>query len=211
MFDIGFVELLICGVIALLVLGPERLPVAARTAGRWIGGARRMVSQFSTELDRQLKADELRQELRKAGDIGLEDVEKSVRGALDEAKKYENMVLSDGKTSGTRPAPATRRMAGEADQQDQPSPDEPDIPKPSVQAGWVPPEVQYDPHATVQSGSGQVDTDKAGTGQEQPDQEDPLPESASQKHAGSPVPEPSLQPGASEESKNPRHKPDSHS
>ncbi|MEP1584548.1 MAG: Sec-independent protein translocase protein TatB, partial [Marinobacter sp.] len=50
MFDIGFVELLICGVIALLVLGPERLPTAARAAGRWIGGARRMVSQFSSEL-----------------------------------------------------------------------------------------------------------------------------------------------------------------
>ena len=95
MFDIGFVELLICGVIALLVLGPERLPTAARAAGRWIGGARRMVSQFSSELDRQLKAEELREELRKAGDVGLEDVQKSVRGALDEAKKYEHMVLSD--------------------------------------------------------------------------------------------------------------------
>ena len=50
MFDIGFLELLICGVIALLVLGPERLPTAARAAGRWIGGARRMVSQFTSEL-----------------------------------------------------------------------------------------------------------------------------------------------------------------
>ena len=47
MFDIGFLELLICGVIALLVLGPERLPTAARAAGRWIGGARRMVYNVS--------------------------------------------------------------------------------------------------------------------------------------------------------------------
>ena len=103
MFDIGFVELLICGVIALLVLGPERLPTAARAAGRWIGGARRMVSQFSSELDRQLKAEELREELRKAGDVGLEDVQKSVRGALDEAKKYEHMVLSDDDKPNTGP------------------------------------------------------------------------------------------------------------
>ena len=95
MFDIGFVELLICGVIALIVLGPERLPTAARAAGRWIGKARRMVSQFSSELDSQLKAEELREELRKAGDVGLEDVQKSVRGALDEAKNYERYVLSD--------------------------------------------------------------------------------------------------------------------
>lgn len=111
MFDIGFVELLICGIIALLVLGPERLPTAARAAGRWIGGARRMVSQFSSELDRQLKAEELREELRKAGDIGLDDVQKSVRGALDEAKKYEHMVLSDDEKPKHRPSPATRRIA----------------------------------------------------------------------------------------------------
>ena len=54
MFDIGFLELLICGVIALLVLGPERLPSAARAAGRWIGSARRMMTQFTSELDREL-------------------------------------------------------------------------------------------------------------------------------------------------------------
>jgi sec-independent protein translocase protein TatB len=92
MFDIGFLELLICGVIALLVLGPERLPSAARAAGRWIGSARRMMSQFTSELDRELKAEDLRQELRKVGDVGLEDVQKTVRNALDEAKKYEDMV-----------------------------------------------------------------------------------------------------------------------
>lgn len=115
MFDIGFLELLICGVIALLVLGPERLPTAARAAGRWVGGARRMVSQFTTELDRQLKAEELREELRKAGDIGLDDVEKSVRGALDEAKKYEHMILPDDQTTRPSPAPATRKPVDSQD------------------------------------------------------------------------------------------------
>lgn len=112
MFDIGFLELIICAVIALLILGPERLPVAARTAGRWVGSARRMVSQFSGELDRQLKADELRQELRKAGgDLGLEDVQKNVRSALEEARKYENMILPDGKVTPPEPAPASRDQA----------------------------------------------------------------------------------------------------
>ncbi|MDX1553507.1 MAG: Sec-independent protein translocase protein TatB [Marinobacter sp.] len=123
MFDIGFVELLICGIIALLVLGPERLPTAARAAGRWIGGARRMVSQFSSELDRQLKAEELREELRKAGDVGLEDVQKSVRGALDEAKKYEHLVLSDDEKPRHRPAPATRRVTEPAKPEIEPKED----------------------------------------------------------------------------------------
>ncbi|MFO8141463.1 MAG: Sec-independent protein translocase protein TatB [Marinobacter sp.] len=120
MFDIGFIELLICGIIALLVLGPERLPAAARAAGRWVGSARRMVSQFTSELDRELKAEELRKELRKAGDVGLDDVKKSVRGALDEAKKYEHMIMTDKKSGVPRSAPATRRTAQSSDHTDAP-------------------------------------------------------------------------------------------
>lgn len=157
MFDIGFIELVICAIIALLVLGPERLPVAARTAGRWVGGARRMVSQFTSELDRQLKADELRKELRKAGDIGLDDVEKSVRGALDEAREYEDMILSDKDTRKSRPAPARRRMAGDQSGEDTPageSPGRDDHQDDSRQRlkDWQPPEVGHDPHATIRKG-----------------------------------------------------------
>ncbi|WP_020410700.1 Sec-independent protein translocase protein TatB [Hahella ganghwensis] len=93
MFDIGFAELLVIGVIALLVLGPERLPHAARTTGRWVGKMRRLISQMTQEVDRQLKADELREKLRKEGDtLGLEKIQKTVDDALSEAKKFEHMV-----------------------------------------------------------------------------------------------------------------------
>lgn len=64
MFDIGFSELLLVGVIALVVLGPERLPRAARTAGLWLGRARATAQRFTAEIDRELKAEELRQTLR---------------------------------------------------------------------------------------------------------------------------------------------------
>lgn len=64
MFDIGFSELLLVGVIALVVLGPERLPRAARTAGLWLGRARATAQRFTAEIDRELKAEELRQALR---------------------------------------------------------------------------------------------------------------------------------------------------
>ncbi|WP_148864279.1 Sec-independent protein translocase protein TatB [Marinobacter fonticola] len=109
MFDIGFLELLICGVIALLILGPERLPGAARTAGRWIGRSRRLVSQFTTELDRQIKAEELREKLSKEGGIDLAGVQKNIREGLDEARKYQHMVLSDKQARQSTQASASRQ------------------------------------------------------------------------------------------------------
>lgn len=93
MFDLGFLELFIVGVIALLVLGPERLPAAARTAGQWIGSAKRITRQFSEELDRQVKADDIRKRLREEqSDIGYEDIQQNVKEALDEAKKDEHLL-----------------------------------------------------------------------------------------------------------------------
>ena len=67
MFDIGFWELVLIGVIALLVVGPERLPRVARTAGLWLGRARRTLSSVKAEIDRELKAQELREILEKQG------------------------------------------------------------------------------------------------------------------------------------------------
>ncbi|MCH4561972.1 Sec-independent protein translocase protein TatB [Halomonas sp. EGI 63088] len=63
MFDMGFLELLIIGVVGLLVLGPERLPKAARTLGLWIGKIKRTVSGMQREISAQLEAEELRQKL----------------------------------------------------------------------------------------------------------------------------------------------------
>jgi sec-independent protein translocase protein TatB len=60
MFDIGFAELLVIAVVALLVIGPERLPRVARTAGMWVGRARRFVSSVKADIDRELAADELK-------------------------------------------------------------------------------------------------------------------------------------------------------
>jgi len=54
MFDIGFSELLLFGVIALIVLGPEKLPQAARTAGQWYAKLRRTVSTLQSEIEAEL-------------------------------------------------------------------------------------------------------------------------------------------------------------
>lgn len=63
MFDIGFWELMMIGLIALLVVGPERLPKLAYTAGRWVGKARGVLTNVKQEIDKEIKAEELKQVL----------------------------------------------------------------------------------------------------------------------------------------------------
>jgi sec-independent protein translocase protein TatB len=65
MFDVGFQELVMIALVALLVVGPERLPRLVRTAGLWLGRGRRILGSVKAEIDRELKADELKEILRK--------------------------------------------------------------------------------------------------------------------------------------------------
>lgn len=61
MFDVGFSELALIGLIALLVLGPERLPPLVRTAGRWLGRAQRMARELKTQLENDPSMRELKE------------------------------------------------------------------------------------------------------------------------------------------------------
>lgn len=60
MFDIGFSELLVIGIVALLVIGPERLPKVARTVGGWLGKLNRYASQVKDDVNREMKLEELK-------------------------------------------------------------------------------------------------------------------------------------------------------
>jgi len=60
MFDIGFWELCVVGVVALIVLGPEKLPRAARTAGLWLAKARRTLATVKEEVKRELELEDLK-------------------------------------------------------------------------------------------------------------------------------------------------------
>jgi sec-independent protein translocase protein TatB len=60
-FDVGFTELVLIGLVALLVVGPERLPELVRTAGRWIGRAQRVARELRSELERDVGTRELTQ------------------------------------------------------------------------------------------------------------------------------------------------------
>lgn len=67
MFDIGFSELVVIGIVALVVIGPKRLPEVARAAGRWAARLRRFVDDVKRDMDSELRRDELA-ELRKVKD-----------------------------------------------------------------------------------------------------------------------------------------------
>jgi sec-independent protein translocase protein TatB len=69
MFDVGFWEIMFIMVVALLVVGPERLPRLARTAGMWLGKAQRFVRTVKIDIDRELAAEELKSTLAKQAEM----------------------------------------------------------------------------------------------------------------------------------------------
>lgn len=114
MFDIGFAEILIVSVVALLVLGPEKLPTAVRTVGMWVGRIKRSLTSIQHEISEELRVEELRRttaiskeeleaelkELQKPFKAAAKDVEKAATAA-------EQPVISD--TEQQAPAQADRQ------------------------------------------------------------------------------------------------------
>ena len=90
MFDIGFWELLLISIIGLVVLGPERLPVAIRTVRGWISGVRSFSNSVKSELTEELRIQELHSNLKKAEKSDLKnlspEVAESVKSLQEAAK-----------------------------------------------------------------------------------------------------------------------------
>ncbi len=96
MFDIGFWELAVIGVVALLVVGPERLPGLARTTGHWVGRARRFVSGVKADIDREIAADELKKALAKqASSESLYDIIEDTKQTIMEVKDGVEAQVSE--------------------------------------------------------------------------------------------------------------------
>ena len=99
MFDIGFSELLLFGVIALIVLGPEKLPQAARTTGQWYAKLRRTVSTLQSEIEAELDLAETRQQMQNElakirqteSDMKRELAE--MRGSMQKFEQSQNQSL----------------------------------------------------------------------------------------------------------------------
>ena len=98
MFDIGFLELAIIAVVGLIVIGPERLPEVARTVGTWVGRFRRFVTSVKSDIDRELRQEELRKALER--DAGLDELKQIMNTdtfTLEEEEKpaYKVKAISD--------------------------------------------------------------------------------------------------------------------
>jgi sec-independent protein translocase protein TatB len=93
MFDISFSELALICVIALLVLGPERMPKALRTLGLWIGRASRTFTAMKAEIEREIGMDEVRRQLHN-------------EAIMDQVKRLERDINAEKGVQAATPAPA---------------------------------------------------------------------------------------------------------
>ncbi|MCW8932210.1 MAG: Sec-independent protein translocase protein TatB [Gammaproteobacteria bacterium] len=91
MFDIGFWELSLIGIVALLVVGPERLPAVARTVGKYVGRANRFISNIKDDISKELKDEDLKKIL--ADQQKLADEYKNAASSMNAAVSSESESL----------------------------------------------------------------------------------------------------------------------
>jgi len=112
MFDVGFSELCLIGLVSLLVIGPERLPKVARLAGFWLGKTRSMVASVKEDIKLELQAEELRQIFKEQS--GIAEVQQIIDETSDTLKSTIDPLPTTSKTqddldAGTVPEPEQRR------------------------------------------------------------------------------------------------------
>jgi len=135
MFDIGFTELIVIGVVALIVIGPERLPKVARTAGHLYGRMQRYVSSVKSDISQEMQLEEMRkigQNFKESIESVSSDVQQQATVVDDylrsEADNVNKVVASMAVTEGDRPVtePAMKQVEAERTPQQSLPLDEPD-------------------------------------------------------------------------------------
>jgi sec-independent protein translocase protein TatB len=114
MFDIGFSEILVVGVVALIVIGPERLPKVARTLGHMFGRLQRYVNEVKADINREMELDELRK-LQSEVQSAARSIEESVTKAAHDVEGGVRSVEAElnaaaGTTSPAAPAEASSTL-----------------------------------------------------------------------------------------------------
>ncbi|MGV8941117.1 MAG: Sec-independent protein translocase protein TatB [Lysobacter sp.] len=129
MFDIGFSELLVLAVVALLVLGPERLPRAARFAGLWVRRARAQWYSVKSELESEFADDELKRSLQRTRDE-LRDVQDQLqaqgRDLQQQFEREREQIEQATQPTGQRGSPAAADFDSPDSTRSTPEQDSPD-------------------------------------------------------------------------------------
>ena len=110
MFDIGFAELLLIGVVGLLVVGPEQLPGAVRTVLAWVNRFRRSFDQIRTEVRRELHNDEVLQKLKEES----KQLERQVRETTQSVEREMESLGSEARESLQPASPTTDQLSSAA-------------------------------------------------------------------------------------------------
>jgi|SRR6185295_16144877 len=107
MFDIGFSELMVIGLVALIVIGPERLPRVARTLGHLAGRLQRYVADVKADINREVELDELRK-MKDSVQQAASGIETSVQGELNKTESELNAAASSAASESTAAAETAR-------------------------------------------------------------------------------------------------------
>jgi sec-independent protein translocase protein TatB len=94
MFDIGFSELMVIAVVALIVIGPEKLPKVARTVGHLFGRMQRYVNDVKSDISREMALDDLRK-LQSSMQETAQSIEQSVTAEVRSAETEMNKIAAD--------------------------------------------------------------------------------------------------------------------
>nr|VFJ68641.1 MAG: sec-independent protein translocase protein TatB [Candidatus Kentron sp. FM]VFJ68896.1 MAG: sec-independent protein translocase protein TatB [Candidatus Kentron sp. FM]VFK15890.1 MAG: sec-independent protein translocase protein TatB [Candidatus Kentron sp. FM] len=115
MFDIGFWELTVIAIIALVVIGPDRLPEFARTTGLWIGKARRFFSSVKSDIDRELQAEELKRMIRPSEFDEIHEIIEETKTTVTDT--VDNLSAIDPPAAASAPssAPASESLPSGSD------------------------------------------------------------------------------------------------
>ena len=157
MFDVGFMELLLISIVALIVIGPEKLPGAIRTATLWIGRAKRSFQQVKTEIEREIDADDIKRQLH--NEAILADLKKvkdkadalveNTKSTIDDVNTEVNTTLKNEEKQlkdavADKPKkPTSKPLETPADPVDDPaSLDEPDADETTPESEEEPPKEQ---------------------------------------------------------------------
>lgn len=108
MFDIGFSELLVIGLVALIVIGPEKLPRVARTVGHLVGRLQRYVADVKTDINREIELEELRK-MRDSVQEAASSIENSVNSTLSATELELNRSIAPDLPGASAP-PATEAV-----------------------------------------------------------------------------------------------------